>query len=164
MNTLTAIGDSVGGGEAKPLSGFGLSSPYDKGFDPNNKKQGEDEYHLHVYSTKHNTHLTLADEDRKALISISAGNLGFRKSQRGSYDAGFQLMSYLLSRIQQQGLMGKIQKLELCLRGFGQGRDAVLKVMMGTEGTRLKEAVVRIVDKTRLKIGGNRSPSPRRLG
>lgn len=166
IETLSAVGDSLGGARSRPLSGYGLISAYNKinSSTGESKRLGDDEHHLHVFSTKHNTHLTFADCDRKAIISISAGNLGFRKSQRGTYDAAYQLMSYLLSRIQQQGLMSKIRKLELCFRGFGQGREAVTKVLMGTEGTRLREAVVRIVDKTRLKIGGNRSPAPRRLG
>jgi small subunit ribosomal protein S11 len=122
------------------------------------------EHHLHVYSHKHNTHLTFSGPERNTLISVSSGNLGFRKSQRGSFDAAFQLMAYMLSRIQQQGLMGKIERLELVLRGFGQGRDAVTKVLLGQEGARLRDKVVRVVDKTRLKIGGPRSPKPRRLG
>ena len=60
--------------------------------------------------------------------------------------------------------MSKITKMELSLRGFGQGRDAVTKVLLGTEGTRLRDTIVRVVDKTKLKIGGPRSPKRRRLG
>ena len=60
--------------------------------------------------------------------------------------------------------MAQIQYLELVFRGFGQGRDAVTKVLMGVEGNRIRDRICRVVDKTRLKIGGTRSPAPRRLG
>ena len=62
------------------------------------------------------------------------------------------------------GMPQPIRKLEIIMRGFGQGREAVTKVLLGTEGTRLRDAIVRVVDKTKLKIGGPRSPKPRRLG
>ena len=60
--------------------------------------------------------------------------------------------------------MQQIEHLELVFRGFGPGREAVTKVIMGMEGARLRDKICRVVDKTRLKIGGTRSPRPRRLG
>ena len=117
-----------------------------------------------VPSHKHNTHLTLTSPSRDTLISVSTGNLGFRKSQRGTYDAAFQLAAYLLTRIGQAGLWPRISGLELVYRGFGQGREAVTKVIMGAEGVILRGKVCRVVDKTRVKFGGTRSPAPRRLG
>jgi small subunit ribosomal protein S11 len=49
-------------------------------------------------------------------------------------------------------------------RGFGQGREAVTKAILGSEGRNIRNKIVRLTDATRLKFGGTRSPAPRRLG
>jgi small subunit ribosomal protein S11 len=142
-------------------------------------------HHFHIYSTKHNTHITLTRPNREPVLSFSSGNIGFRKGQRGSYDAGFQLAAYVMKTIQDRGLLrsenafsienaegvskGKgaetpIKSLEVVIRGFGKGRDAVLKALLGNEGRLLRGKVMRISDTSRLKFGGTRSPNPRRLG
>ncbi|KAK4560469.1 hypothetical protein LTR86_005665 [Recurvomyces mirabilis] len=143
-------------------------------------------HRLHVYATKHNTHLTLvqpatpasqttssaissttssASDAKKmvdVLMSVSAGNIGFRKAGRGSYDAAYQLGAFLLKQVQERGI--KVEKLEVVLRGFGAGREAVTKALLGSEGRYLRGRVVGVVDATRLKLGGPRSKKPRRLG
>ena len=121
-------------------------------------------HHLHVYSTKHNCHITLTDGKRQSLISVSAGNIGFRKAARGSYDAAYQLGAYVMGRIFHQGLMRQIHALEIILRDFGPGREAFQKILMGNEGKLVRGSVVRVMDATRLKFGGTRSKKPRRLG
>ncbi|KAK5663676.1 hypothetical protein OQA88_4107 [Cercophora sp. LCS_1] len=128
------------------------------------KEENEEPYHFHVYSHKHNTHVTVTKPNRDALISLSTGNLGFKKSNRGSYDAAYQLGAYVIDKMHQQGLVKTINKLEVCLRGFGTGRDAVIKVLLGTEGKYLRNKIIRVSDATRLKFGGTRSKKPRRLG
>ncbi|KAK3672608.1 hypothetical protein LTR78_007420 [Recurvomyces mirabilis] len=143
-------------------------------------------HRLHVYATKHNTHLTLVQPPTPAsqttssvtsstsasasdakkmvdvLMSVSAGNIGFRKAGRGSYDAAYQLGAFLLKQVQERGI--KVEKLEVVLRGFGAGREAVTKALLGSEGRYLRGRVVGVVDATRLKLGGPRSKKPRRLG
>jgi small subunit ribosomal protein S11 len=121
-------------------------------------------HHLHIYATKHNTHITLTKPNRDALISVSCGNIGFRKAGRGTYDAAYQLVAYVMSRIQDQGLLAQIKKLEIVYRGFGPGREAASKVIMGSEGRNIRNKIVKLTDATRLKFGGTRSPAPRRLG
>ena len=69
-----------------------------------------------------------------------------------------------MGRIQQQGLLGEIHYVEVVLRGFGPGREAVSKVLLGSEGRNMRPKVVRVTDATRLKFGGTRSKKPRRLG
>lgn len=120
-------------------------------------------HHLHVYSTKHNTHITLTKPNRDALISVSAGSIGFRKAARGTYDAAYQLGAYVMGRIQQQGLLTQIQSLEVVLRDFGPGREALSKILLGSEGRNIRGRVVRVCDATRLKFGGTRSKNRRRL-
>ncbi|MCJ1411222.1 hypothetical protein MMC19_005310 [Ptychographa xylographoides] len=121
-------------------------------------------HHLHVFSTKHNTHITLTRPDRNPIFAVSTGNLGFRKAARGTYDAAYQLGAYMMNRIQQQGLLKEIYEVELVLRGFGDGREAIKKILLGSEGMGLRPRIVRVTDATRLKFGGTRSKKPRRLG
>ncbi|KAL8995668.1 MAG: hypothetical protein Q9169_004638 [Polycauliona sp. 2 TL-2023] len=121
-------------------------------------------HHLHVYATKHNTHITLTAPSRDPIISVSAGTIGFRKAARGTYDAAYQLGAYVMGRIQQQGLLAQIQHLEVVMRDFGPGREAVSKILLGSEGRNLRGRVIRVSDCTRLKFGGTRSKKPRRLG
>lgn len=128
----------------------------------------ENLHHLHVYATKHNTHITLTNPERQALISVSTGIIGARKAQRGTYDAAYQLGAWVMKQIPQKGAdrkwYNKLNKIELVLRGFGPGREAVTKILMGSEGREIRSKIVRVTDATRLKFGGVRSPKPRRLG
>ena len=124
----------------------------------------DDKHKLHVYATKHNTHITLSKPNRDALISVSCGNIGFRKAGRGTYDAGYQLAAFVMNRIQDKGLLPQIRKLELIYRDFGPGREAVTKAILGAEGKKVRPLIVKLSDSTRLKFGGTRSKKPRRLG
>jgi small subunit ribosomal protein S11 len=124
----------------------------------------EEPYHFHIYSHRHNTHITITKPNRDAIISMSTGQLGFKKAGRKSYDAAYQLGAYVVDKLHQMGVVNQIQKLEVVLRGFGQGRDAVVKVLMGNQGKMLRGKIIRVADSTRLKIGGTRAPNPRRLG
>ncbi|EOO02420.1 putative mitochondrial ribosomal protein subunit s18 protein [Phaeoacremonium minimum UCRPA7] len=121
-------------------------------------------YHFHVYSHRHNTHVTFTKPNRDAIVSLSCGNLGFKKGQRKNYDSAYQLAAYVIDRLQQQGWHKKVETLEVVLRGFGPGREAVTKVLMGTEGKLWRPKIVRVTDSTRVKFGGTRSKKPRRLG
>ena len=140
------------------ISGDALAS------DLNLVEEEEDEpYHFHIYSHKHNTHVTFTNPKRDALISLSCGNLGFKKSNRKHYDSAYQLGAYVIDKMHQKGLTNKVKKLEVVLRGFGPGREAVVKVLMGNEGKLLRDKIVKVSDATRLKIGGTRSKRKRRL-
>nr|POE47445.1 37s ribosomal protein s18, mitochondrial [Quercus suber] len=148
--------------------------------------QQERPHRMHVLAHKHNTHITLVQPPKPAsqtanfstigstssdqkkivdvLLSISAGNIGFRKSGRGSYDAAYQLAAFFLKQVQEKGLLRDINSLEVVLRGFGAGREAVTKVLLGTEGRRIRGKITAVIDATRLKLGGPRGKKPRRLG
>ncbi len=121
-------------------------------------------FHFHVYAHKHNCHVTVTKPNRDAIVSLSTGNIGFRKSKRGSYDAAYQLTAFVLDKLNQGGWHRVIRTMEVVLRGFGSGREAATKVLLGAEGKMLRGAVVKVSDATRLKFGGTRSPKPRRLG
>ncbi|PSN72916.1 mitochondrial ribosomal protein-like protein subunit S18 [Corynespora cassiicola Philippines] len=124
----------------------------------------EPRHHFHIYSTKHNTHITFTKPNRDALISVSTGNIGFRKAGRGTYDAAYQLAAFVMSRIQDKGLLPSIKEVEVIYRGFGPGREAVTKAILGSEGKNIRPKIKKLSDSTRLKFGGVRSKKPRRLG
>ncbi|KAI1426469.1 hypothetical protein F5Y12DRAFT_742313 [Xylaria sp. FL1777] len=121
-------------------------------------------FHFHIYAHKHNTHITVTKPNRNAIVSMSAGNLGFRKSKRGTYDAAYQLCAHILDKLNQGGWHHKIKSLEIVLRGFGAGREAASKVLLGSEGRLLRPYIKKVSDDTKLKFGGTRSPRPKRLG
>ena len=129
-------------------------------------------HHLHIYATRHNCHITLTAGNRDPIISVSSGNIGFKKAARGSYDAAYQLATYVMGLIKNQAMLdeqyqgkgGQIRQVELILRDYGPGRDAVSKVLLGAEGRLFRSKIVRVMDATRLKFGGTRSKKPRRLG
>jgi small subunit ribosomal protein S11 len=131
-------------------------------------------HRMHIYATKHNTHITFTQAPKKdpanpgkeidVLMSLSTGNIGFKKAGRGTYDAAHQLAAFVIKQIQERGLMRDLHSLEVVLRGFGKGREAVPKVLLGSEGYLLRSKITSVKDATRLKFGGSRSPKPRRLG
>ncbi|KAF2639878.1 translational machinery component [Massarina eburnea CBS 473.64] len=128
----------------------------------------DNRHHLHIYAHKHNTHITLSRPDRNPLISLSCGNIGFKKAGRGTYDAAYQLAAFVMARIQDKGFLMQsdesIKEIELVYRGFGQGREAVTKAILGSEGKNIRPLIKKLSDSTRLKFGGTRSKKPRRLG
>lgn len=119
-------------------------------------------YHMHVLSHRHNTHITVTKPNRDPIISLSCGNLGYKKARRGLYDAAYSTTKYLFERLVHNGWQPKINKLELVLRGFGQGREAAVKVIMSPEGKPFRDKIVRVADSTRIKFAGTRSPKPKR--
>lgn len=121
-------------------------------------------HQLHVYSHKHNTIITLTRPNGNPLMSLGCGNLGFRKSQRSGYDPAYQLSSHVFAQILEKGLLPDIHRIELVLRGFGQGREAFTKVLLGNEGRNIRPLIARVTDATRIKFGGTRSRQVRRLG
>lgn len=59
--------------------------------------------------------------------------------------------------------MQDVEKIEILLRGYGSGREAFQKAILGSEGRMISHKVVRVTDGTRLKFGGCRSRQVRRL-
>lgn len=121
-------------------------------------------HHMHVYAHKHNTILTLTRPNGEPMMSMGCGRLGFRKAGRSGYDPAYQLASHVFAQIQEKGWLPLIQQLEVVYRGFGPGRDAFNKVLLGNEGRYIRGLVCRVTDSTRIKFGGTRSRKARRLG
>lgn len=113
-------------------------------------------------------------------MSYSAGNIGLRKGQRDSFDAAYNLAAYTFRKmVERNWKIGgkkspqpammlndmdvKRRGIEVVLRGYGHGREAFQKALLGSEGRMIKGLVKRVSDATRLKFGGTRSRAVRRL-
>ncbi len=154
---------------------------------PGARVSADEPYHLNVYAHKHNMHITFTEPSRNPILSFSSGNIGLRKAQRSSYDACFQLAAYTFRKIAEKQwrvggkkmthnemkTLGDIRRpgamhggvgIEIIFRGFGPGREAFQKALLGTEGRMIKPLISKVTDGTRLKFGGTRSPQVRRLG
>lgn len=127
------------------------------------REDDEEPFHFHIYAHKHNTHITVTKPSREPIISMSCGNIGFKKSRRGLFDSGYSLTKYVLERLFHTGWPLKINRLELVLRGFGKGRDAAVKVLMSPEGKIMRDKIIRVSDSTRVKFAGTRSRAKRRV-
>ena len=68
-----------------------------------------------------------------------------------------------MGKMHEGGMLLNMEKLEVVMRGFGAGREAFQKALLGTEGRGIKGKVTRVTDSTRLKFGGVRSKNVRRL-
>ncbi|KAJ5893905.1 hypothetical protein N7495_005596 [Penicillium taxi] len=121
-------------------------------------------HHLHVYCHKHNTLITLTKPNGNPMMSLGCGQIGFRKGGRSGFDPAYQLSSHVMSQIQERGYLLDIKRLEVIYRGFGKGREAFTKVLLGNEGRNVRGLVSRVSDSTRIKFGGTRSRKVRRLG
>ena len=157
------------------LTELGKAAAYQQSFRP--PDNSDEPYHLNVYAHKHNMHITFTRPSRDPILSFSAGNLGFRKAQRSQWDTCYQVAGYTLRKMMEkqwrrggaksnspQLTMSDVSRIEVIIRGFGPGRDAFQKAILGPEGRLIKTKIVRVTDATRLKFGGCRSPNVRRLG
>lgn len=147
---------------------------------PRSGADPDEPYHMNVYSHKHNTHITFTSPDRDPILSFSCGNIGLKKHHRGSFDAAYQLASSTFRKVAEMtwrvgGKKStsktvsindpdvKSRGVEVILRGYGDGREAFTKALLGAEGRLVKHLISKVSDGTRLKFGGTRSRAVRRL-
>ncbi|KAF2145354.1 uncharacterized protein K452DRAFT_283713 [Aplosporella prunicola CBS 121167] len=154
---------------SRPQTGFSASEylKNSKGANPEEAAsllRDPEPHHLNIVTHRHNTHITLTKPNKDPMLSVSTGNIGFRKQHRGTYDAAYQLGAFVMSTIQERGWLMDIKQVELIFKGFGEGREAVRKVILGIEGYNIRNRIIRVTDDTKLKFGGARAKKPRRLG
>ncbi|GAA5863820.1 hypothetical protein JCM1840_005778 [Sporobolomyces johnsonii] len=142
-------------------------------------------YKLHVFSTRNNTILTLTtspsgsadpspSDPHHPIAWVSAGSAGYKGAARGTYDAAVEVALKMFQKIadlidppvlsggQKKKAAGPIPtELEIIWKGFGQGRDAIFRTLMGAEGDKVRGLVRRVTDATPLKIGGTRAKKRR---
>ena len=122
-------------------------------------------YKLYVQSSPNNCIMTLVNEVGKSRGIVSAGLCGFRNSQEATYEAGYQVAVRMFDKIRSEMALrtDKKMKIEILMKGFGQSRQALLKALTMTEGVGVRESVVRLTDRTPIKIGGVRAQKARRM-
>lgn len=138
---------------------------------------GQDqEYTLHVRSTRNNVQLTYTQPhptrqiDQKVFRTITGGSdKDFKKSNRSSYEAAHQAaiktFGMIEEHVRNQSAQGEFNvKIKVAFRGmFGQGREAVTAALTGPEGVAIQKLITSVEDRTPIKIGGTRPKKQRRL-
>lgn len=120
-------------------------------------------YRLHCHSTRNNTITTLTRPDGGTIAWFSGGSCGFKRGTRSSYEAGYQCSVRAFQKIKDIKAVVGPMDLELFFKGFGQGREALQKALLTSEGDGVRQLVITITDRTPIKIGGTRSKKARRL-
>lgn len=119
-------------------------------------------HRLFVNSSRNNTILTLTSPSGDPLASASGGSVGFKKSARSGYEAGYRAAFAMFGKINEFKDAWRIAHLEVLWNGFGQGREAVFRALLAGEGQATKNLISKMTDKTPVKIGGVR-PKKRRM-
>jgi len=119
-------------------------------------------YRLHCHSSRNNTITTLTQPNGNTVAWFSGGSCEFKKAHRASYEAGYQCAIRMFQRIEAVALRGPLL-IDLFLKGFGQGRDALQKALLSSEGDNVRSMIFSVTDRTPLKIGGTRAKKARRL-
>ena len=145
-----------------PFSQPQLVNPYSR--EPQKKGLPEtNQLHLHVHSTRNNTIVTFTNQEGSTIAWWSGGSCGFKKVNRATYEAGYQCTVRAFEKVvDYRKEMGPFS-LDIIFKGFGQGRDAMHKALLASEGENVRPFVSRLTDKTPVKIGGTRAKKARRL-
>lgn len=109
---------------------------------------------LHVEATFNNTKATLADEQGNAVISSSAGALGFSGARKSTPYAAAKVGEF----IGEKGATIGLKEATVIIRGVGAGRESVLRALIG-KGIQIRS----IKDMTPIPHNGPRPPKPRRV-
>lgn len=120
-------------------------------------------FHLNLHSTRNNTIATFTNREGNPIACWSGGSCGFKKVNRASYEAGYQCTVRAFERILEHRKDVGPFSLEIVLKGYGQGRDALQKALLASEGQQIRPFVSKLTDKTPVKIGGTRAKKARRL-
>lgn len=122
---------------------------------------------LHVQSTRNNVIMSYTDfkTGNKVMKTITGGtDKDFKKSNRSSYEAAHQAALKMFAAIKENTGKAMNTRMVVAFKGmFGQGREAVSAALLGPEGSDIRRLVVRVEDRTPIKIGGTRAKRPRRL-
>lgn len=122
------------------------------------------------------------------IIVETTGQCGFKKGQRGTMEAATQtslkmvrhIKSVMRGEYPRSNLSGKkwpqpnnkpkylkslppLQTLQVRWRGFGNGREALYKVLMSDEAKEIRDYIVNIGDRTPVPVGGPRPRKERKV-
>jgi small subunit ribosomal protein S11 len=109
---------------------------------------------LHVEATFNNTKAVLTDDRGNAIMSSSAGALGFSGARKSTPYAAAKVGELLGEKAMIIGL----KEATVIIRGVGAGRESALRAFSG-KGVAIKS----IKDATPVPHNGPRPPKPRRV-
>jgi small subunit ribosomal protein S11 len=109
---------------------------------------------LHIEATFNNTKAVLTDEQGNAVVSSSAGMLGFAGARKSTPYAAAKVGELL----GEKGMMIGLKEASVVICGVGAGRESVLRAFAG-KGIQIKS----IKDMTPVPHNGPRPPKPRRI-
>ena len=109
---------------------------------------------LHIEATFNNTKAIITDEKGNAIISSSAGALGFSGARKSTPYAAAKVGEFL----GEKGMMIGLKEATVVIRGVGAGRESVLRAFSG-KGIQIRS----IKDATPVPHNGPRPPKPRRV-
>mgnify|MGYP001595624675 FL=1 len=109
---------------------------------------------LYVDATFNNTKVTLTDDKGNAIISSSAGALGFAGARKSTPYAAAKVGEFL----GEKSMMIGLKEAAIIIRGVGAGRESVLRAFSG-KGIQIHS----IKDVTPVPHNGPRPPKPRRV-
>ncbi len=109
---------------------------------------------LHVEATFNNTKAILTDEKGNAVVSSSAGALGFSGARKSTPYAAAKVGEFL----GEKGMMIGLKEASVIIRGVGAGRESVLRAFSG-KGIQIRT----IKDMTPVPHNGPRPPKARRV-
>ncbi len=109
---------------------------------------------LHIEATFNNTKAVLTDETGNAIVSSSAGALGFSGARKSTPYAAAKVGEL----IGEKGAMIGLKEAVVIIRGVGAGRESALRAFAG-KGIQIKS----IKDATPVPHNGPRPPKPRRI-
>jgi small subunit ribosomal protein S11 len=115
---------------------------------------------IHAVTTTRNIHVTITNHKHNPVVSVSAGQLGFKHSKRATTEAGIDTSINAFQRLTNSNL--QVDEVEVVLKGFGKGRLGFLSALMSKQGDFLRPKVVRITDATPLRIGSVRAKNLKR--
>ena len=109
---------------------------------------------LHIEATFNNTKALTTDEKGNAVVSSSAGALGFSGARKSTPYAAAKVGEFL----GEKGAMIGLKEASVVIRGVGAGRESVLRAFSG-KGIQIRS----IKDATPIPHNGPRPPKPRRI-
>ena len=109
---------------------------------------------LHIEATFNNTKAVITDEKGNAVVSSSAGALGFSGARKSTPYAAAKVGEFL----GEKGTMIGLKEASVVIRGVGAGRESVLRAFSG-KGIQIRS----IKDVTQVAHNGPRPPKPRRV-
>lgn len=109
---------------------------------------------LHIEATFNNTKAVLTDEKGNAIMSSSAGALGFTGARKSTPYAAAKVGELL----GEKGAIVGLKEAAVIIRGVGAGRESALRAFAG-KGIQIRA----IKDATPVPHNGPRPPKPRRV-